>query len=172
VTSLSKYGVSDAFGGFAGTLYSVNVLQNCKNSGKVVGYTRRTAGGLVGRAADYVQIYDCENTGDVYSGAVAGELSKDWCPVVGGICGIAGDGSEVNIVNSKNTGKITAMVQWVEAVASAYACEGTTRAIYDAEGGYSDKNTCDEATKTASAGAAVTAILPNEWTTNLPEGWL
>ena len=172
VTSLSKYGVSDAFGGFAGTLYSVNLLQNCKNSGKVVGYTRRTAGGLVGRAADYVQIYDCENTGDVYSGAVAGELSKDWCPVVGGICGIAGDGSEVNIVNSKNTGKITAMVQWVEAVASAYACEGTTRAIYDAAGGYSDKNTCDEATKTASAGAEVTAILPNEWTTNLPEGWL
>lgn len=172
VTSLSQNGVSDAFGGFAGTLYSVNVLVNCKNSGKVVGYTRRTAGGLVGRAADYVQIMNCENTGDVYAGAVAGELSKDWCPVVGGICGIAGDGSQVNIVNSKNTGKITAMVQWAEAVASAYACEGVTRAIYDPEGGYSDKNTCDEATITASAGATVTAILPAQWTTNLPEGWL
>ena len=172
VTSLSKNGVSDAFGGFAGTLYSVNVLQNCKNSGKVVGYTRRTAGGLVGRAADYVQIYDCENTGDVYSGAVVGELSKDWSPVVGGICGIAGDGSQVNIVNSKNTGKITAMVQWVEGVASAYACEGVTRALYEPEGGYTDQNTCDEATIAASAGAEVVCMLPDEWTTNIPEGWL
>ena len=172
VTSLSKYGVSDAFGGFAGTLYSVNLLKNCKNSGKVVGYTRRTAGGLVGRAADYVQIYNCENTGDVYSGAVTGELSKDWSPVVGGICGIAGDGSQVNISNCKNPGKVTAMVQWPEAVASVYACEGVTRALVEPDGGYADKNTCDEATITASAGAKVVYMLPNEWTTNIPEGWL
>lgn len=172
VTCLSQYAVSDAFGGFAGTLYNVAVLVNCKNSGKVVGFSSRTAGGLVGRACDDVQIMNCENTGDVYSGAVAEALSKAWSPVVGGICGIAGDGSRVNIVNSKNTGKVTAMVQWVEAVASTYACEGVTRALYDSEGGYSDKNTCDEATITASAGATVVCMLPNQWTTNLPEGWL
>ena len=63
------------------------------------------------------------------------------------------------------------IVLWCRTL-SAYACEGTTRAIYDVEGGYSDQNTCDEATLAASAGAEVVCMLPNEWTTNIPEGWL
>lgn len=172
VTSISTEGVGDSFGGFAGVLWNVNVLKNCKNSGKVIGISYRTAGGLVGRTSDNVQIIECENSGDVYVAANPAKLAKGYSPVVGGLAGIQGDNAKVVIVNSKNTGKITAMVPYVECVSSTYACEATVHAIYDPEGTYTDQNSCDEATKTASAGAVVTAILPAEWTTTLPEGWL
>lgn len=171
VTCLSLNSVSDAFGGFAGTIYNVALLQNCKNSGKVLGYTRRCAGGLVGRAADNVYIVSCENSGDVYVGAVDGQLSQAWSPVVGGICGIAGTGSTINIQTSKNTGKVTAMVQWAEAVSSVYACEATARQLYEPSGSYPDLTVCDEATKTASAGAIVEFIPKANWTTNPPASW-
>lgn len=172
VISYSTEGIADGFGGFAGTMYNVNVLTNCKNSGKVVGVTYRAAGGLIGRAADYIYIINCENTGDVYVGAVESNRKHNYSPVVGGICGVQGNGSEVVIQNSKNTGNVTAMVTFAECVSSTYACEATANALYDPESTAVDKNSCDQATIDASAGAVVTAILPDQWTTTLPEGWL
>ena len=140
--------------------------------GKVVGVTYRAAGGLIGRAADYIQIINCENTGDVYVAAVESNRKHAYSPVVGGICGVQGNGSENTIVNSKNTGKVTAMVPFAECVSSTYACEAVANKLFDPESTAVDKNKCDEATITASAGAVVTAILPAQWTTTLPEGWL
>ena len=172
VISYSTGGIADGFGGFAGTMYNINVLTNCKNSGKVVGVTYRAAGGLIGRAADYIQIINCENSGDVYVAAVESNRKYSYSPVVGGICGVQGNGSENNIVNSKNTGKVTAMVPFAECVSSTYACEAVANKLFDPESTAVDKNKCDEATITASAGAVVTAILPAQWTTTLPEGWL
>ena len=172
VISYSTAGIADGFGGFAGTMYNVNVLTGCKNSGKVVGVTYRAAGGLIGRAADYIQIINCENSGDVYVAAVESNRKHSYSPVVGGICGVQGNGSENNIVNSKNTGKVTAMVPFAECVSSTYACEAVANKLFDPESTAVDKNKCDEATIKASAGAVVTAILPAQWTTTLPEGWL
>lgn len=172
VTVLSNNSVADRFGGFIGTVYNVAYLKGCSNSGKVVGYTRRCAGGLIGGAADYVVIENCENTGDVYAGAVDGDFSKAYSPVVGGLCGVQGNGSVVKFVNSKNTGKVTAMVPWETSVGSVYACEATANAQHDPAGTYEDKVECDEATKTASASAVVTWMSKEKWTTTVPEGWL
>lgn len=172
VISYSTGGIADGFGGFAGTMYNVNVLINCKNTGKVVGVTYRAAGGLIGRAADNIQIMNCENSGDLYIAALESNRKYNYSPVVGGICGVQGNGSQIVIKNSKNTGKVTAMVPFVECASSTYACEAVANKLYDPESSATDKNSCDEATKTASAGAVVTAILPAQWTTTLPEGWL
>lgn len=171
VTILSAVSLSDAFGGFAGTIYNVALFKGCKNTGKVLGFTKRCAGGLIGRAADNVYLQNCENSGNVFVGATA-NLAKAFSPVVGGLCGIAGDGSTINISNSKNTGAITAMVQWAEAVGSVYGCEGITRNIVEPDKGYGDLNVCDQATRTASEAAKITAILPANWTASVPDEWL
>lgn len=168
----SYSGVSDAFGGLAGTLYNVVGVKNCRNEGKIVGVSSRCAGGLIGRAADYIFIDGCTNSGDVYVGAVDGALSKDYSPVVGGICGIAGAGSVVTITNSKNTGKITAMTVYQEGVQSVYAAEAVLVKVHDPSSDVVNKNTADEATVNASKGAALERIAKSSWNINTILGWL
>ena len=68
----------------------------------------------------------------------------------------------VTIRNSKNTGAITAMVQAASDVQSAYVSEIVT------VDGKADVTICDDATRTASAGATVTAILKDNWNSNIP----
>ena len=54
------------------------------------------------------------------------------------------------------------MVQAAADVASAYVSEIVT------VDGKPEVTVCDDATKTASAGAAVTAILKDNWNSNIP----
>lgn len=173
VTVVCQNAVSDAFGGFAGTLYNVVYLQNCRNEGKVVGVSRRSAGGLVGRAADYTSIHNCSNSGDVYVGAVDmdGALAKPVSPVVGGICGVVGSDSHVSIINSKNTGKVTAMAQYELAVQSAFASEMTVGLSLDPTIGIEDSG-ADAATISASAGATVVWIPKAQWSQSTIMSWI
>ena len=83
-------------------------------------------------------------------------------PFVAGLVAIRGK-NPVTISNSKNTGAVTAMVQKAECVQSAYVSE---RIVFD--GDPVDITVCDDATRTASAGATVTAILKENWNSNIP----
>ena len=161
-----------AFGGFAGTVYNIAYFKNCRNEGKVVGVSRRCAGGMIGRAADNVFIEGCTNSGDVYVGAVDGTLSKDYSPVVGGICGIAGSGSAVTIKNSKNTGKVTAMTVFQEGVQSVYAAEAVLAKVADPSSEVVNHNSADDATVNASKGASIVWIGKGDWKTETIIGWL
>ena len=172
VTVASLNGVSDAFGGFAGTLYNIVGLKNCRNEGKVVGVSRRCAGGLIGRAADYIVIDGCSNSGEVCVGAVADYISKEFSPVVGGICAVAGESSTVTITNSKNTGKLTAMTVYNQGVQSVYAAEAVLAKVHDPSKDVTNLSSADDATVNASKNATIVWIPKADWNTNTILGWL
>lgn len=158
---VSNTTISGMFGGFLAVSYQCTNMTRCSNSGKVLGFTNRSAGGLVGAGADQLVIDQCENTGLVYVGCTVASNPKAGRPFVAGLVAIRG-ANPVKISNSRNTGAVTAMVQAAADVQSAYVSEIVT------VDGKPDVTVCDNATKTASAGATVTAILKENWTTNIP----
>lgn len=149
--------VSGMFGGFAALSYQYTTLTRCKNSGKVIGNTNRSAGGLIGAGADNLIIDQCENSGMVYIGAFSTLNARTGRPFVGGLAALRGT-NPVTIKNSKNTGSITAATFELSHVQSVYAHE---RITYDLD--EIDKTVCDEATKTASAGATIKYIPRDQW---------
>lgn len=161
VLVVSNTTISGMFGGFLAVSYQCSNLTRCSNRGKVLGFTNRSAGGLIGAGADRLVIDQCENTGMVYIGCTVASNPKAGRPFVAGLVAIRGT-NPVTIRNSKNTGAVTAMVQAAADVASAYVSEIVT------VDGKPDVTVCDDATKTASAGAAVTAILKDNWNSNIP----
>lgn len=161
VLVVSNTTISGMFGGFLAVSYQCSNLTRCSNRGKVLGFTNRSAGGLIGAGADQLVIDQCENTGMVYIGCTVASNPKAGRPFVAGLVAIRGT-NPVTIRNSKNTGAVTAMVQAAADVASAYVSEIVT------VDGKPDVTVCDDATKTASAGAAVTAILKDNWNSNIP----
>ncbi|WP_295939587.1 hypothetical protein [uncultured Alistipes sp.] len=162
VTVVSNSTISGMFGGFLSVSYKSTRLTGCSNSGKVIGRTNRSVGGLVGCGADDLIIDRCENSGMVYVGARADLNPRSGRPFVGGLVAIRG-ANPVKISNSKNTGTVTAMVHDALHVQSVYVSEIVA---YD---GKPDVTVCDQATKTASAGATIKAILVAEWSETLPE---
>ena len=165
--------VSDAFGGFAGTLYNVVGLVNCRNEGKVVGVSARSAGGLVGRAADYIVIQGCTNSGDVFVGANEAALKYEYVsPVVGGICGVVGGSTVVTIANSANTGKVTAMSTLAYSVQSVAGSEVASALTLDPSYANSATLTIDDATINASKDAEIVFIPKAEWSNDTILGWL
>lgn len=161
VLVVSNTTISGMFGGFLAVSYQCSNLTRCSNRGKVLGFTNRSAGGLIGAGADQLVIDQCENTGMVYIGCTVASNPKAGRPFVAGLVAIRGT-NPVTIRNSKNTGAVTAMVQAAADVASAYVSEIVT------VDGKPDVTVCDDATKTASAGATVTAILKDNWNSNIP----
>ena len=161
VLVVSNTTISGMFGGFLAVSYQCSNLTRCSNRGQVLGFTNRSAGGLIGAGADQLVIDQCENTGMVYIGCTVASNPKAGRPFVAGLVAIRGT-NPVTIRNSKNTGAVTAMVQAAADVASAYVSEIVT------VDGKPDVTVCDDATKTASAGAAVTAILKDNWNSNIP----
>lgn len=113
------------FGGFLAVSYQCANLTRCSNRGKVLGFTNRSAGGLVGAGADQLVIDQCENTGMVYIGCTVASNPKAGRPFVAGLVAIRGK-NPVTIRNSKNTGAVTAMVQAAADVQSAYVSEIVT----------------------------------------------
>lgn len=163
VLVVSNTTISGMFSGFLAVSYQSTHLTRCSNRGKVVGFTNRSAGGLIGAGADQLVIDQCENTGMVYVGCtVKAANANPGRPFVAGLVAIRGK-NPVTISNSKNTGAVTAMVQKAECVQSAYVSE---RIVFD--GDPVDITVCDDATRTASAGATVTAILKDNWNSNIP----
>ncbi len=161
VLVVSNTTISGMFGGFLAVSYQCSNLTRCSNRGKVLGFTNRSAGGLIGAGADQLVIDQCENTGMVYIGCTAASNPKAGRPFVAGLAAIRGK-NPVTIRNSKNTGAVTAMVQSAADVQSAYVSEIVT------VDGKQDVTVCDDATRTASAGATVTAILKENWNSNIP----
>lgn len=161
VLVVSNTTISGMFGGFLAVSYQQTNMTRCSNRGKVVGFTNRSAGGLVGAGADKLVIDRCENTGMVYIGCTAASNPKAGRPFVAGLVAIRGT-NPVTIINSKNTGAVTAMVQAASDVQSAYVSEIVT------VDGKPDVTVCDDATLSASAGAAVKAILKSDWNSNIP----
>ena len=167
--------VSDAFGGFIGTLYNAVLLKNCRNEGKVVGVSRRCAGGLVGRAADYIVIQNCTNSGEVYVGAVdmdAALANTYVSPVVGGICGVVGAKTVVQITNSANTGKVTAMSCLEYSVQSVAGSEIASALTLDPSYENSAVLSIDDATVNASKDAVITYIPRKDWSNDTIYSWL
>ncbi len=161
VLVVSNTTISGMFGGFLAVSYQCANLTRCSNRGKVIGFTNRSAGGLVGAGADQLVVDQCENTGIIYIGCTVASNPKAGRPFVAGLVAIRGT-NPVKISNSKNTGAITAMVQAASDVQSAYVSEIVT------VDGKADVTICDDATRTASAGATVTAILKDNWNSNIP----
>lgn len=149
------------FGGFLAVSYQCANLTRCSNRGKVLGFTNRSAGGLVGAGADQLVIDQCENTGMVYIGCTVASNPKAGRPFVAGLVAIRGK-NPVTIRNSKNTGAVTAMVQ-AAARCPERLCFGDRHRRRSA-----DVTVCDDATKSASAGATVTPILKDSWNSNIP----
>ena len=161
VLVVSNTTISGMFGGFLAVSYQCSNLTRCSNRGKVVGFSNRSAGGLVGAGADQLVVDQCENTGMVYIGCTVASNPRVGRPFVAGLVAIRGT-NPVTIRNSKNTGAVTAMVQSAADVQSAYVSEIVT------VDGKEDVTVCDDATKSASAGATVTAILKDNWNSNIP----
>lgn len=161
VLVVSKTTISGMFGGFLAVSYQCANLTRCSNRGKVVGFSNRSAGGLIGAGADQLVVNQCENTGMIYIGCTVASNPKAGRPFVAGLVAIRGT-NVVTIRNSKNTGAVTAMVQSAADVQSAYVSEIVT------VDGKADVTICDDATRTASAGATVTAILKENWNSNIP----
>ena len=167
--------VSDAFGGFIGTLYNAVLLKDCRNDGKVVGVSRRCAGGLVGRAADYIVIQNCTNNGEVYVGAVNMDqalYNTYVSPVVGGICGVVGAKTTVMITNSANTGKVTAMSCLAYSVQSVAGSEIASALQLDPTYENSAVLSIDDATINASKDAEIVYIPKSEWSNDTIYSWL
>lgn len=161
VLVVSNTTISGMFGGFLAVSYQCSNLTRCSNRGKVVGFSNRSAGGLIGAGADQLVVDQCENTGMVYIGCTVASNPRVGRPFVAGLVAIRGT-NPVTIRNSKNTGAVTAMVQSAADVQSAYVSEIVT------VDGKEDVTVCDDATKSASAGATVTAILKENWNSNIP----
>lgn len=161
VLVVSNTTISGMFGGFLAVSYQCANLTRCSNRGKVLGFTNRSAGGLVGAGADQLVVDQCRKYGMIYIGCTVASNPKAGRPFVAGLVAIRGT-NPVKISNSKNTGAITAMVQAASDVQSAYVSEIVT------VDGKADVTICDDATRTASAGATVTAILKDNWNSNIP----
>lgn len=144
VTCESDSSPASQFGGFAGTLYNYASLSGCVNRGKVSGTLNSYAAGVVGRAGDNITLDRCENSGEIDIRV----LDRGRDTFVAGLMVITGNSSGMTIRNSKNTGRVTAMVKAAEKVQSVYVCSS------------SDAVKCDDATREASAAAIVTPVLP------------
>ena len=123
VTVISETTISGMFGGFAGVFYGSVRLDGCANSGKVYGYTNRSAGGFIGCGADDLVINNCQNTGEVdIHTAAAGLGDNNFRPFVAGLVAVRGT-NPVVITNCANTGSVTGEVQKETSIASAYVSE-------------------------------------------------
>ena len=171
VVSISKNFISLRVGGFAGGMWNDGIMINCTNKGKVICTTRRVAAGLA-VVGDDVQLIGCSNEGEVKVGTVEGYTAKAWSPIIAGLCVMSGTGAAVKIENCKNTGEVTGMAQFEVCVQSLYTSEALADKANDPTSTSVDKTICDEASKTASAGAKVTFIPKAQWSLNTIFGWL
>lgn len=158
---VSRTSISGMFGGFIAVSYQYTTLTRCANRGRVIGYTNRSAAGLVGCGADFLTVNGCKNTGSVWVGCKTAVNPKAGRPFVAGLVAIRGT-KPVKIGNSENTGEITAMVQAAADVQSAYVSEIVT------VDGKQDVTECDQETLQASAAARVTPILKDAWDATPP----
>jgi hypothetical protein len=152
LTVISETSISGMFGGFAAVFYNKVHLDGCSNTGKVYGYTNRSAGGLIGCGADDLVLENCKNTGVVDVHTAAAAISNDYRPYVAGLVAVRGN-STIYITKCANTGAVTGEVQKAECVQSIYVSEKVI------ESGAADAVVCDQATKDASKDAKVTATI-------------
>jgi len=150
-----------SFGGIVGTVYNYLEMKDCSNSALVMGYTSVGGAGLIGRGADHVTISGCSNSGNVYVGAHSDAIGN--YPLAAGlVCGVY---PTTTITNSKNTGKIFAMVQ-------KEACASKTFVSDRILSGASDDSSVDADTEKNSASSVVTLILKGSWTDTMPVSWV
>lgn len=171
IISISQAWVPTRVGGFGGGIWNDAVIEGCYNKGKVICTTSRVAAAF-SVVGDQVVVKNCSNEGEIKCGATELVLGKSWSPLVAGLIAIAGDDATVTIENSKNTGKVTGMAQYQECVQSLYASEGIAHKVHDPAWEGADQTVCDQASKDASAGASVTFIPKDQWSTTTIFSWL
>jgi len=171
VTSISEKDIPYRVGGFGGGIWNEGVLEGCYNKGTVITATKRVAAAFA-VVGDNVVLKNCYNEGEIKCGAVDIALGKAWSPLVAGLCAISGDGATVTIENCRNTGPVTGMGQFEACVQSLYASEGAAHKLSDPSWSGSDKTTCDQASKDASAAAKVTYIPKDQWSNSTILSWL
>ena len=171
IISVSLTYVPPRVGGFGGGIWNDALLEGCSNKGKVICTSSRVAAAF-SVVGDEVVLKNCSNEGEIKCGANEQALGKVWSPLVAGLCAISGDGATVTIENCKNTGAVTGFGQNEICVQSLYASEGAIHKLGDPSWEGSDKTTCDQASKDASAGASVTYIPRDQWSDATILSWL